>query len=855
MVLPCYNVGQYIDTFFRSLISQSVSLDNVEVIAVDDGSTDDTAQRLARWRSAYPRLIKVITQTNQGLSAARNTGMAACSKEWISFPDPDDFLDRRYLLAIDKFLQEHGAKPICLLSCHSIHFRDSEGAYADDHPLAFRYALRKTIRRVADMGDFMQLAANSSWMKLDQLRQTGLQFDSRIVPTFEDGHLINRFLVKSNGKSVAFLRTPMYYYRKRATSDSLVDRSKERREWYLDQCEHGYLALLEHTADADGRVPVFVQRTVLYDVWWKLIYLLDQPERAAALSPPDREAFFAVLTKIFSYIDFSTVEAFKLGRMYEQHKVGIKALFYASTWRPTVVYFVDTHDAARGVRAKYYSDDPVCAAVVKSAADPIAKQFPKTVAHRILDRVFFYEHSFYFTCADEPVQVIVEGAAAKFSWGGRRLSKKMTFDEIARTSRAPSPPKSLKRRHQRVRELAQRPEVAYRYKDAWIFVDHDDKAGDNAEHLYRFVSGHAPSHNIFFALRRSSRDWKRLSADGFRLIDFDSAEHRAAILNADFIISSHADHFIRSPLKPDFYGDLLKFRFVFLQHGVTKDDQSRWFNTMKVARLITATPAEFDSIVDPQSNYGLTANEVVLSGFPRHDVLLRGESRRRQLVIMPTWRRYLVGGAAGRGNVKRASERFFTSTYAKSWKELLHSPELERLAARHNLEVVFCSHPNMGLYADWFAAPAHVKVVKTQDVPTIQPYFMDAAALVTDFSSVAFDVAYLDKPVVYYQFDEDEFFRGEHVYTRGYFDYRSHGFGPVCGDVDGVLEALREAFEGQEDARYGERRRATFPYRDGGCCERVYQSILALTSVRDLQPGSTPATLPADARDRLRASG
>ena len=58
--------------------------------------------------------------------------------------------------------------------------------------------------------------------------------------------------------------------------------------------------------------------------------------------------------------------------------------------------------------------------------------------------------------------------------------------------------------------------------------------------------------------------------------------------------------------------------------------------------MITATRAEHDSIVDPQSNYILSSKEVVLTGFPRHDRLLSLPRSATTLLVMPTWRRYLL---------------------------------------------------------------------------------------------------------------------------------------------------------------------------------------------------------------------
>ena len=71
----------------------------------------------------------------------------------------------------------------------------------------------------------------------------------------------------------------------------------------------------------------------------------------------------------------------------------------------------------------------------------------------------------------------------------------------------------------------------------------------------------------------------------------------------------------------------------------------------------------------------------------------------------------------------------------------------------------------------------------------MQEFFARARVLVTDYSSIAFNAAYLERPVVYYQFDADDVLEGGHVGRRGYFDYRRDGFGPVADSQDEAVGA------------------------------------------------------------------
>lgn len=110
-----------------------------------------------------------------------------------------------------------------------------------------------------------------------------------------------------------------------------------------------------------------------------------------------------------------------------------------------------------------------------------------------------------------------------------------------------------------------------------------------------------------------------------------------------------------------------------------------------------------------------------------------------------------------------------------------------------------------------------------------QEEFRNNGLLVTDFSSVAFDFAYLKKPVIYAQFDKDTFFQGQ-VYSEGYFDYERDGLGPVCYDYESTIEALIHAIENDcvLDPLYDERGNAFYRWFDQDNCKRVYDEIRRL---------------------------
>ena len=99
----------------------------------------------------------------------------------------------------------------------------------------------------------------------------------------------------------------------------------------------------------------------------------------------------------------------------------------------------------------------------------------------------------------------------------------------------------------------------------------------------------------------------------------------------------------------------------------------------------------------------------------------------------------------------------------------------------------------------------------------MQKLLKESNILITDYSSVQFDFAYMDKAIIYFQFDEKEFY-SKH-YSKGYFDFKTMGFGPVCKTKEEVVEALKN---NQNKSFYQERASSFFKYRDYNNSERIF---------------------------------
>ena len=91
LIIPVYNVQDYIEKCLDSVVNQTI--DDMEIIIVNDGSKDQSKQKIERYLEKYPK-IKYLEKENGGLSDARNYGLKFATGEYVAFLDSDDYVEK-----------------------------------------------------------------------------------------------------------------------------------------------------------------------------------------------------------------------------------------------------------------------------------------------------------------------------------------------------------------------------------------------------------------------------------------------------------------------------------------------------------------------------------------------------------------------------------------------------------------------------------------------------------------------------------------------------------------------------------------------------------------------------------------
>ena len=106
VIVPIYNVEEYLETCLDSLVRQTINKDDLEVLLINDGSPDNSEAICKRYCEKYP-FFKLFSKENEGLSKTRNFGIKHAQGKYIAYLDSDDTLSERALENIVKFFEKH----------------------------------------------------------------------------------------------------------------------------------------------------------------------------------------------------------------------------------------------------------------------------------------------------------------------------------------------------------------------------------------------------------------------------------------------------------------------------------------------------------------------------------------------------------------------------------------------------------------------------------------------------------------------------------------------------------------------------------------------------------------------------
>ena len=269
-----------------------------------------------------------------------------------------------------------------------------------------------------------------------------------------------------------------------------------------------------------------------------------------------------------------------------------------------------------------------------------------------------------------------------------------------------------------------------------------------------------------------------------------------------------------------------------MQHGITTNE-SKWlyYNATKMRLFICGALPEYYFV---KNTFGYPDNYVNYLGFARFDSLHKCSVVSNRIVIMPTWREWLSNVVNDYDGLDEVGMPFIETDYFKKWNSFINNQKLKEIAEKYSLEIIFFPHRNMQKFIENFQTDnQRVKFAKKNEWD-IQELLKSCAMLITDYSSVFWDVVYMKKPVVFYQFDTEKFRR--YQYGKGWFDYENNTFGKCCTTEGSCIEEIIKEklcnFTVSED--FLNEHKKVFPMYDNCNSRRIYEQVKGITNTGDL---------------------
>lgn len=357
IITAVYNTEKYLDDFFNSIINQRLDFrQNIRLICVDDGSSDNSAAIIKSYQKHFPQNIIYLYQENKGQASARNLGLAYLKEEpnfqasWLGFVDSDDFLHRDYFYELDSFLKRHKDDDLAMLSCNMIFYREKRVIrYKDTHSLNYRFKDKEKILNIENLESFIQLSASSVLMKYSKM-SSALNFDEEVKPSGEDAKFINEFLLSHLNSKAAFLKDAIYFYRKRADKNSTSDKVHTNKDSFLNMPKNVVLALLQKSK------ALFVQNLALFYLFWQIKAFINVA-RIKFLSKDEQDEFLSLLDQNFAYISSKNIENFNFKGFDYFYKVGLLSCFKKARPLKEIIFIKDFDERKNEILLSFFSGD------------------------------------------------------------------------------------------------------------------------------------------------------------------------------------------------------------------------------------------------------------------------------------------------------------------------------------------------------------------------------------------------------------------------------------------------------------------------------------------------------------------
>lgn len=863
IVVPVYNVSEYLEECLDSLLAQTMNKEEMEILLINDGSTDNSFEICQRY-AEQDSVFKLFTKENEGLSATRNFGIKHSSGKYIMYIDSDDKFSPETVKEVTNFFDRH-YNEVDLVTYLDQPYKF--GKKMNPH-YRYKYMPKSGVYDLNKLPYISQTRVNICVKNMEE----NYYFDTTPGFRLEDQEYCSKVLMDK--QKIGFCDKGEYMYN-RSNDGSIV--ANYFYAYYIFESSLAYFERL--FGEFKDEVPKYYQAMFMNDLQWKhnedklYPYHYDKEEFEKAMNriksmlsrvdedviynhpkldnfnkhywinmKPDAHPIIAAEENGVSvYIDGKRIynrEKFEL-IMHKLRVNGDELKFLAFIKTPIYTYLPDKAKIVvveNGEEEKAYELDTFESVHSYYKSNTKTCNFYAFYYHCDVTKVNNFKFYVRFDGIDYetgywcmPVAVFNKDIDS-YVRGDVKLTLNENVVELTKLTTEEIEEFELERnemyaKQKTVYEL-RRDAMEYRKNHrVWLYYDLYTVEKDNG--YYQFVNDFKHNDGVerYYIYDRDFAEIEHLFTPEQKryLVKFGSFMHKLLYVSAEKLLTAFYGFSTISPFENEAeegkYLDIIKAQTIYLQHGVlhanlkTKNHAER----CRADKIVVSSEFEKNNYI---KNYGYEEDDIVCTGMARYDYIDRNKQAKNKILFAPSWRQYLTIVQSG-AKWDLLESKLLKSDYYIKFMEFLSDEKLHKLLEDNDLYLDVKLHPIIKDAKNLFNIQCD-RISLAGETVDLEDYKI----FITDFSSFVFDFVYLNRPVLYFVPDMDQFKSGMNHYRELDLPFED-AFGRLVLEAgDAVAEVERIVNNGYEAEKLYKSRMDGFFYEKENYAESLYEYFM-----------------------------
>ncbi len=856
VVVPIYNVENYLEETIKSVIQQTIGFQNIQLILVNDGSPDNSEAICLKYKEKYPENVIYIKQENGGVSKARNTGLEVATGDYVNFLDSDDIWEKDVFAKAHKLFSSNPS--VDIIGVRQQYFE----ALTSYPSLDYKFKNKKDgVYDVVEHFNYIQLSVTSAFIRTEVAKMT--KFDTRIKYSEDAKYLFELFILTKNTK-LGLIGSSKHLYRRRFAETSAIQVKDYKTDWYQETVDLSYRYITDKCKKEFPEIRKFIYYYIMYEYQWRIYFPLKQ---VTSLTEEERREYVEKSLELIKQADDDIIlMQLLMPAIYKHQCLSFKYPNERDAFEKIIEESKNLCDFYIHIRSLNIEDNLLkLTGTLDFLYSPnlqlycqignVEKEIPlkeNLASHfnNLLDSEF---HNPCFT-----FELPLEGKEKLsffIKYGNKTLDLSLTFELFSFLGNARYAHRKIGKWHisHTKKELifahhgsfgkelllqasllrrGKWKNMLYRFlgsisrklkfhKEIWILSDGKRYASSNGEALMRYLSTVTDKKvKYYFVVNPGCKEKAFLQRFG-KVFTFHSFRYHLLFLKADKFISSKADLGLYNPFGSmgNYMRDLYPKHFVYMPDYMTTPDELQKLNSLDFCySLIMVGKAPHWQDLSSLSKYCYSKDIVKKTGYAIEDYQ-ENQKANKSILVAPVMRDYFAPKSLTKKEERAYNSHFKDLSFYHFYQQLLKDEKLKAWLLEHHYTIRFLLPYGLEQQRKDFEVQEGFEIVCGGN---ILEEIKRNDILVTDYTFLGEAFASFQKPVILNRFDEQEF---QNHYETVPYPIPKEWKKNVVHSYEELQERIRKCGEEEEE-------KTSNPMAESShqpeICKNIYEEILKL---------------------------